>query len=96
MCRSLENTEVKIIVTSPLSRAVETAEIISDSIGGSKIIIDDGLIERDFGRLSGYLMIQGNFDTFGLRIRLNRWTSLVKGLLIVSVSMQRNIIIKIL
>ncbi|HHT88984.1 MAG TPA: histidine phosphatase family protein [Clostridiales bacterium] len=63
---ALKNTEVKIIVTSPLSRAVETAEIISDSIGGSKIIIDDGLIERDFGRLSGISYDSRKFfDTFG-------------------------------
>lgn len=63
--RVLKNTAARIIVTSPLSRAAQTAEIIAGHINGSEVITDEGLIERDFGLLSG--MTYDNrkyFDTF--------------------------------
>ncbi len=59
------NTGIKLIVTSPLSRAVQTANIISDSISGAKVIIDEGLIERDFGKMSGMAYDRNKyFDRF--------------------------------
>ncbi len=41
------------IYTSPLSRANDTAKIISSAIGNVPVIADKRLIERDFGNLSG-------------------------------------------
>ena len=43
------------IVTSPLSRAVESAEILAECMGLARdtIVADEGLIERDFGDVDG-------------------------------------------
>jgi probable phosphoglycerate mutase len=41
------------IYCSPLSRAHETAEIVSEMLGMKKPIVIDSLIERDFGNMSG-------------------------------------------
>ena len=51
----LAGLAVDAIVTSPLSRAVESAEIVADGLGFDKqhIIRDEGLIERDFGDVDG-------------------------------------------
>ena len=40
------------VVSSPLSRALKTAEIIS-SANGKPLAVDDGIIECDFGSLEG-------------------------------------------
>ncbi len=42
------------IISSPLERAVDTAEIIKDKIGCDYFGKDDRWLERDFGELSGY------------------------------------------
>lgn len=42
-----------LIFTSPLKRAVQTAEIISKKIGDVEILKRSELLERDFGSLSG-------------------------------------------
>lgn len=44
---------VDCIVTSPLRRAVRTAELIAEPLGRPKILIDPDLTEREFGRFSG-------------------------------------------
>lgn len=41
------------VFTSPLIRAQQTAQAIVDNIGGPKPLIMPGLIERDFGDMSG-------------------------------------------
>jgi broad specificity phosphatase PhoE len=43
------------IISSPLSRAVESAEILADCMGLARdtIVADEGLIERDFGDVDG-------------------------------------------
>ena len=41
------------IYTSPLSRASDTAHMVSRAIGNVPVIVDERLIERDFGNLSG-------------------------------------------
>ncbi len=41
------------IYSSPLKRALETAKIISETIGGPSPLKEDLLIERDFGIISG-------------------------------------------
>ena len=63
---ALKDTGVKVILTSPLIRAVETANIISESLEGSYVIIEEDLIERDFGVLSGMTYDRNKyFDSFG-------------------------------
>jgi probable phosphoglycerate mutase len=39
--------------TSPLRRAVQTARVLSDAAGAAPAVIDDDLIERDFGPFDG-------------------------------------------
>jgi broad specificity phosphatase PhoE len=41
------------IVSSPLSRAIQTADIISDTLDGLEVQIDDRLAEYGMGELSG-------------------------------------------
>ncbi|MDP4038953.1 MAG: histidine phosphatase family protein [bacterium] len=47
------NLHFDFIYTSPLKRASKTAEIISDTINGSKPVEMIELIERDFGVMTG-------------------------------------------
>ena len=53
--RALLEKKIKIdkIITSPLSRAEVTANIISNALGNIPVMIDERLTERDFGILSG-------------------------------------------
>ncbi len=44
---------VDCILSSPLMRAKVTAEIIADTLGRGPVIVEQGLTERDFGKLSG-------------------------------------------
>ncbi|NLJ95823.1 MAG: DUF4445 domain-containing protein [Clostridiales bacterium] len=63
---ALRDTGVRVVLTSPLIRAVETAKIISEGLAGSDVIIDEDLIEREFGILSGMSYDRRKyFDTFG-------------------------------
>ncbi len=48
-----KNKKVSLIVTSPLSRARETAEIIREKTGTENFIENDNLIELDTGIFSG-------------------------------------------
>lgn len=41
------------IISSPLRRAAETAQIIRTRIGASDVELDDALVERDFGDAEG-------------------------------------------
>lgn len=64
--KALRHAKVEIIVSSPLMRAANTASIISDILGIGSVIIDQDLIERDFGPLSGMTYETSKyFDTFG-------------------------------
>ncbi len=53
---ALQGVGIELIITSPLSRAYETAEIIRGYIGDVSIICDDLLMERSFGQLEGQCM----------------------------------------
>lgn len=53
--RYLKKFNWDVIVTSPLSRAIETANIISKEIGVQEVTVITGLIERDFGSAAGLL-----------------------------------------
>ncbi len=41
------------VVTSPLIRAKRTGEIIAGYLGIDKVIVEEGIIERDFSKISG-------------------------------------------
>jgi len=45
-----------VILTSPLKRAKATAEIIARYMRGVPVIVEQDLIERDFGSLSGMVL----------------------------------------
>jgi len=49
----LRDNNIQVIYASPLKRAYETARIISGEIGIEEIIVDERLIEREFGLLTG-------------------------------------------
>lgn len=49
----LTRRPVRAVYTSPLSRALETAEIIAAEIGLPAPILDDELMERDYGDAEG-------------------------------------------
>lgn len=55
--RDSSGLDIDLIVSSPLSRALETAQIVAEIIGYPKdnIVIDDRLIERHFGSLENQL-----------------------------------------
>lgn len=57
---------IKAIISSPLVRAKETARIISELLGIKEVVIEESLIERDFGELSGLEYDKNkHYDTFG-------------------------------
>ncbi len=51
--RAFQPLKIDCIVTSPLIRAVQTAKEIAKYVGVKEVIIDERLIERDYGLLSG-------------------------------------------
>lgn len=51
--KAIEGECFKAVITSPLSRARKTAEIIAESLSIEQIIKDDGITERDFSKVSG-------------------------------------------
>ena len=59
---NLMNTDVDLIICSPLKRAKQTAEIINRD-RNIPIIYDERIIERDFGEFEG--MEQKDFDFHG-------------------------------
>ena len=52
--KDLDNKEIDLIITSPLKRAKETAEIINKD-RNLPMIVDDRIKERDFGEFEGEL-----------------------------------------
>ncbi|MER2033738.1 MULTISPECIES: histidine phosphatase family protein [Exiguobacterium] len=65
----LSNEEWDVLLASPLSRAVETAEIIGRAVGLTITATDERLVEREFGAASGepvaaiYEAVQANDTT---------------------------------
>lgn len=53
--RALAGEKIAAIITSPLSRARKTAEMIAGHLGVNDIIVEEGIIERDFSKLAGLL-----------------------------------------
>lgn len=58
----VKNKTIDLIVSSPLKRCVETANIISDD--KIKIIYDDRLLGRDHGEFTGLKKSDVNFDDY--------------------------------
>ncbi len=48
----VEGTDFDVVISSPLSRALETAEIVSGA-GRDAITVDEGCVERSFGEMEG-------------------------------------------
>ena len=51
--KALEGESFQAIITSPLSRAKRTAEIIAGHLNIQQIILEEGILERDFSKVSG-------------------------------------------
>ena len=52
---------ITVILSSPLKRAIETAEIVNERFG-VPIVIEEALIERNFGGYEGQLMSDVDFN----------------------------------
>lgn len=75
--QAFRDKHIKAVVTSPLKRASRTAEIIRDTILAETLIVEEGLIERDFGKLSGQTFDKKkHFDTFGIDEGIEPWEKL--------------------
>ena len=59
----LKNTAIDIIISSPLKRARQTAEIINKETN-LPIIIDERISERDFGEFEGKNRNEFSFEDF--------------------------------
>jgi broad specificity phosphatase PhoE len=51
--RAFQGVPVDCVLTSPLKRAKVTADIIADLLHIGPAVVEQGLTERDFGKLSG-------------------------------------------
>lgn len=49
----LQGTEFCAVISSPLKRALKTAEIIAEAVSVGEVIPDEGITERDFSKISG-------------------------------------------
>ncbi len=52
------------IISSPLSRALDTAKIIAEAVECDNLLVDERIIERDFGELSGLVYEEYSRATF--------------------------------
>jgi len=48
----LKNHKIDLVLSSPLNRAIESAEILTSQISAN-YLVDDALIERDYGKYAG-------------------------------------------
>ncbi len=75
--QAFKGRKIRAVITSPLIRAKRTAEIIAENIGLDQVIVDDGLIERDFGAIAGVTYDKRKyFDTFGMEEGIEPWEEL--------------------
>lgn len=52
LAEQMRDTKIDVILSSPLIRARETAQIVADAIG-APIEVDERLAERDYGVIDG-------------------------------------------
>jgi uncharacterized phosphatase len=70
---------IDAILSSPLKRAVKTSEILASYVGLEKVIIDQNLIERDFGKISGMTPDERDeFNKTGQDAGIENWDSMSK------------------
>ncbi len=50
---ALSKGRFRAVITSPLVRARKTGEIVAEHLGVDQLIIEEGIIERDFSKVSG-------------------------------------------
>jgi broad specificity phosphatase PhoE len=50
---AIKGEKFTAVITSPLSRARKTAEIIAECVSVDQVILEEGIIERDFSKVSG-------------------------------------------
>lgn len=55
VAQELKYKKIDVIYSSPLRRALETAQIVAKKLGVKQVKINNNLIERDFGILTGKL-----------------------------------------
>lgn len=55
LANKISKEQIKIIYSSPLARAKQTAQILADKIG-APIILDERLMERNNGKLQGHIV----------------------------------------
>lgn len=67
--KQLENVKIDLIISSPKSRALETAQIISD--GRIPIITDERLLSRNHGEFEGKNRYQVDLEDYW-NIKINR------------------------
>lgn len=60
--KALQGETFHAVITSPLLRAKKTAEIIAQSLEIKNLIVEDGITERDFSKVSG--MTPGEREIF--------------------------------
>ena len=53
VANKLKDDNIQIIYSSPLKRTLQTAKIIAKELNIEEVIIEEGLIEREFGILTG-------------------------------------------
>ncbi|MDE2294551.1 MAG: histidine phosphatase family protein [Gammaproteobacteria bacterium] len=54
IAETLRGVAVDLVVTSPLRRALETAEVIAAALGGVRRLVDGRLVEISFGDWEGF------------------------------------------
>jgi broad specificity phosphatase PhoE len=59
---ALSEERFKAVISSPLIRARRTAEIIAEQLGITQLLIEEGITERDFAKISG--MTPGEREAF--------------------------------
>ena len=78
--QTAKSLSIDLIVSSPLSRALETAQIVAKEIGYTpeKIVIDNRITERYFGRLEAQPYAKTHTDEFRLKHGAETQESLLK------------------
>ena len=51
--KALKGEKFRAVITSPLIRAQRTAGIIAENLSIEQVVVEEDLIERDFGKISG-------------------------------------------
>lgn len=68
----LKNEQFDLIISSPLKRAKETAEIIKGT-RDIEIVYDNGIVERDFGEFEGKTKAEFDYMGFWSYIQNNQY-----------------------